>query len=246
MAESRRNRSRKSGALPEFDTVLPKTRRAQVAETLRNFVLGGRIEPGTQLIESKLATSLGVSRSSIREAIWELIDQGLLVNRPYAGTFVVSVDEKTMIDLFSLRGALERYCFTELWPRRNESFHEEFTRRHETLARAIRGERQEDIVAAELDFHTYPYQFADNQTLLDVWQQLSKKIQLGIAMTRGFARGVEFIDNNRRYLDLALGDDLDAMLSEVDRHLAMGADDVRRLMGAGEKAGRDGRSLERA
>ena len=105
MAESRRNRSRKSGALPEFDTVLPKTRRAQVAETLRNFVLGGRIEPGTQLIESKLATSLGVSRSSIREAIWELIDQGLLVNRPYAGTFVVSVDEKTMIDLFSLRGA---------------------------------------------------------------------------------------------------------------------------------------------
>ena len=116
----------------------------------------------------------------------------------------------------------------------------------EALARAIRGERQEDIVAAELDFHTYPYQFADNQTLLDVWQQLSKKIQLGIAMTRGFARGVEFIDNNRRYLDLALGDDLDAMLSEVDRHLAMGADDVRRLMGAGEKAGRDGRSLERA
>ena len=230
MGETRKKRGRKPEILPEFETVLPKTRRAQVAEALRDFVLTGRLKPGTQLIESRLALSLGVSRSSIREAIWELIDQGLLVNRPYAGTFVVSVDEKTMTDLFSLRGALERYCFAELWPHRDAAFRREFTARHNALARAIRGRRQADIIAAELAFHSYPYQFCDNRTLLDVWEQLSKKIQLGFAMSRGFTRDAEFIENSRRFLDHALGDDLEAMWAEIDRHLAIGIEDVRRLM----------------
>ncbi len=230
MAATRKTRTRKSGVLPEFETVLPKTRRAQVADTIRSFVLGGKIQPGTQLIESRLASSLGVSRSSIREAIWELIDQGLLVNRPYAGTFVVSLDEKTMRDLFSLRGAIERHCFTELWPHRNAQFRREFTARQETLADAIRSGEQDDIVAAEMSFHSYPYQFADNQTLLDVWEQLANKVQLGFAMTQGFSRDVEFIENSQRYLDAALGDDLGAMLEEIDRHLALGVDDIDRLM----------------
>jgi DNA-binding GntR family transcriptional regulator len=230
MSATKRTRTRRSGTLPEFETVLPKTRRAQVAETIRNFVLGGKIQPGTQLIESRLAASLGVSRSSIREAIWELIDQGLLVNRPYAGTFVVSLDEKTMRDLFSLRGAIERHCFTELWPRRNDAFRREFTARHDALAQAIHAGRQDEIVAAEMAFHSYPYQFADNQTLLDVWEQLANKVQLGFAMTRGFSRDVEFIENSRRFLDAALGDDLDTMLKEIDRHLAIGIDDIHRLM----------------
>ena len=230
MATTKRTRSRKSGALPEFETSLPKTRRAQVAETIRSFVLGGRIQPGTQLIESRLASSLGVSRSSIREAIWELIDQGLLVNRPYAGTFVVSLDEKTMRDLFSLRGAIERHCFTELWPYRNDAFRREFAARHEALAQAIHGGKQDEIVAAEMAFHSFPYQFADNQTLLDVWEQLSNKVQLGFAMTQGFSRNVEFIENSRRFLDAAIGDDLNEMLMEIDRHLAIGIHDIHRLM----------------
>ena len=122
MDQVRKARARKTTPLPQFDVVLPMTRRAQVAETLKNFILSGQIEPGTQLVESKLASRFGVSRGSIREAIWELIDQGLLINRPYAGTFVVSLDEKTMTEVYSLRGALECYCFAQLWLKRDEAF----------------------------------------------------------------------------------------------------------------------------
>src|SRR6516162_8179993 len=96
MNQIQKPRARTGTSLPEFEAVLPMTRRAQVAETLRNLILSGRVAPGTQLVESRLASRFGVSRGSIREAIWELIDQGLLINRPYAGAFVVSVDEKTM------------------------------------------------------------------------------------------------------------------------------------------------------
>src|SRR5262249_726819 len=114
MSEPRRVRVKATASLPEFEAVLPMTRRAQIASSLRNIILSGQLTPGPQLVESKLASRFGVSRGSIREAIRELVDEGLLINRPYAGTFVVDLDEKMLIELFSLRVALEQFCFTQL------------------------------------------------------------------------------------------------------------------------------------
>src|SRR5438876_7962847 len=101
--------------LPEFELILSRTRRAQVAETLRNAIFAGSFAPGTKLVEMKLASRLGVSRGSVREAILELVEQGLLVNKPYAGTFVAHIDEKALSELFSLRMLLDWHCYSFLW-----------------------------------------------------------------------------------------------------------------------------------
>ena len=230
MNQVQKVRARSRAQLPQFDVVLPMTRRAQVAETLRNFILSGQIEPGTQLVESKLASRFGVSRGSIREAIWELIDQGLLVNRPYAGTFVVSLDEKTMREVYSLRGVLERYCFTQLWPKRDEIFRKQFTLRHKALVKAIRAQKHVDAIKAEMKFHSYPYEFLGDTILLDVWHQLSQKIQLSFVMSQVIVRGVEFIATSESYIGIALGDSLEKMHREIDRHLDLGLIAVKKLM----------------
>ena len=230
MNQVQKVRARSRSQLPQFDVVLPMTRRAQVAETLRNFILSGQIEPGTQLVESKLANRFGVSRGSIREAIWELIDQGLLVNRPYAGTFVVSLDEKTMREVYSLRGVLERYCFTQLWPKRDETFRKQFTLRHGALVKAIRAQKHVNAIKAEMKFHSYPYEFLGDSILLDVWHQLSQKIQLSFVMSQVIVRGVEFIATSEAYIEIALGDDLERMHREIDRHLELGLIAVKKLM----------------
>jgi len=230
MVQVQKMRARRTTSLPQFDVVLPMTRRAQVAETLKNFILSGQLAPGTQLVESKLASRFGVSRGSIREAIWELIDQGLLVNRPYAGTFVVSLDEKTMTEVYSLRGALERYCFAQLWPKRDETFRKGFTTRHRALVKAIRSQKHVDAIKAEMKFHSYPYEFLGNSVLLDVWHQLSQKIQISFVMSQVIVRGVEFIATSESYIEAALGGDLDKMLREIDRHLELGMIAVEKLM----------------
>jgi len=230
MNQIQKPRARTGTSLPEFEAVLPMTRRAQVAETLRNLILSGRVAPGTQLVESRLASRFGVSRGSIREAIWELIEQGLLINRPYAGAFVVSVDDKTMTEAFSLRGALERYCFTQLWPKRNETFRKEFTTRHKALVKTIRARNHFDAIEAAMHFHSYPYEFSGNAVLLDVWRQLSKKIQLSFAMSQVIVRSVEFIGTSESYIAAALDDDLDAMHREINRHLELGVIAVRKLL----------------
>src|SRR5438270_817707 len=63
--------------------------RYQIADVLRERLLGGEFEAGEQLpSEPELARSLGVSRSSLRAAIALLEAEGLLRRRHGSGTYV--------------------------------------------------------------------------------------------------------------------------------------------------------------
>ncbi|WP_182086324.1 GntR family transcriptional regulator [Aureimonas sp. ME7] len=89
----------------------------QVAERLRRAILDGELELGDALSEDKLASTLGVSRSPVREAFAALEQQGLIDIRPQRGSFVfLPTKEDTenicefrrMIELDALRLAMER------------------------------------------------------------------------------------------------------------------------------------------
>jgi len=61
----------------------------QVREDLRSRILDGRLGGGSQLPpEVDLARSMGVSRTSLREAVMHLEQDGLLIRRHGHGTFV--------------------------------------------------------------------------------------------------------------------------------------------------------------
>jgi GntR family transcriptional regulator/MocR family aminotransferase len=61
----------------------------QIYDGLRDGIISGRFEPGTQLPASRmLATSLGVSRITVTECYDRLISEGYLETRRRSGTFV--------------------------------------------------------------------------------------------------------------------------------------------------------------
>lgn len=61
----------------------------QIAQDLRERILGGEFESGTPLpTEERLCESYGVSRSTVRQAIAELHSQHLISRRRGLGTFV--------------------------------------------------------------------------------------------------------------------------------------------------------------
>jgi DNA-binding FadR family transcriptional regulator len=70
-----------------------KTRASWAIETqVRALIAGGQAKPGDRLpSERVLAQSLGVGRSTLREAIRVLEFAGLLAVRPGAGTFVAEL-----------------------------------------------------------------------------------------------------------------------------------------------------------
>lgn len=93
--------------LETLPPVKTSTLRENVAEVLINAVLSGKFKPGDRLNESELGRQLRVSRAPIREALHQLQEQGLVMNQPRRGMFVVSLSDEDVQKINALRLILE-------------------------------------------------------------------------------------------------------------------------------------------
>ncbi|MCU1615675.1 MAG: Transcriptional regulator, GntR family [Frankiales bacterium] len=78
-----------------------------VVAALTQLILDGQFAPGDQITESDMAARLGVSRTPVREAIAQLVTQGMLVKEDNRSARVhrPSLDELT--EIYELRMLLE-------------------------------------------------------------------------------------------------------------------------------------------
>ncbi|SEL61883.1 transcriptional regulator, GntR family [Roseovarius azorensis] len=75
-----------------FQKVTPEKLSTAVTRQIEKLVLRGILRPGERLpAERELAEKLGVSRPSLREAVAELQEKGLLTSRAGAGVYVADV-----------------------------------------------------------------------------------------------------------------------------------------------------------
>lgn len=81
--------------------------RDTVFQYLRRCILTGEMKPGDRLLEIKLAETLGVSRTPIREAIRKLELEGLVTIVPRRGAEVANITSKSLTDVLEVRRALE-------------------------------------------------------------------------------------------------------------------------------------------
>ena len=78
-----------------------------MVDALRTSLFDGRLRPGTPLREVELAGALGVSRSTVREALRTLVAENLLTREPNRGVVVRTLDGADVEDLFRARHVLE-------------------------------------------------------------------------------------------------------------------------------------------
>lgn len=81
--------------------------RAWIVKVLRTDILSGRYRPGDRLNESAIARELNISRIPVREALSQLQDQGLVMNRQRRGTYVTHLTAEEVQQINSLRILLE-------------------------------------------------------------------------------------------------------------------------------------------
>lgn len=81
--------------------------RDQVVSRLRMAIAAGHFPPGTRLIERELCETLGVSRTSLREALRVLQSEGLITAKPNKGLMVALVSRRTARDIYQVRAVME-------------------------------------------------------------------------------------------------------------------------------------------
>jgi DNA-binding GntR family transcriptional regulator len=79
----------------------------QVLRELRDAIVDGRIPQGEQLRETRLAETLGTGRSAIREAIRQLVQEGLVHHERNRGAYVARLDLADRLDVYVAREAIE-------------------------------------------------------------------------------------------------------------------------------------------
>ncbi|MDZ7912626.1 MAG: GntR family transcriptional regulator [Rhodococcus sp. (in: high G+C Gram-positive bacteria)] len=78
-----------------------------VHATLRQQIFSGELPPGTPLSVPALAAKLNVSRTPVREAVQQLIYEGIAVHTRNAGAKVDSLDANTVRSVFEVRELLD-------------------------------------------------------------------------------------------------------------------------------------------
>jgi DNA-binding GntR family transcriptional regulator len=99
-----------SGLLP----VSSVSRREAVMNEIRRAIVLGTLKPGEKLTESRLAAALNVSRPTIREALTQLAQEGLLIQQPYRGLRVADLDPDAIMDIARTRVALDMLAVEEI------------------------------------------------------------------------------------------------------------------------------------
>jgi DNA-binding GntR family transcriptional regulator len=84
--------------------------RRLAAERLRRAILAGDMAPGQRLVEEELAATLGVTRASLRAALFDLTAEGLVERIPNRGARVRTISVGEAVAIIECRMVLEGLC----------------------------------------------------------------------------------------------------------------------------------------
>ncbi|KMY48676.1 GntR family transcriptional regulator [Peribacillus loiseleuriae] len=93
--------------MPKIETSLLTQ---QVYDILREKIIGRKYTPGNKLDIHKLADEFGVSRSPVKDAINQLVHEGLIEIIPRKGTYVTQLNFTEFIEVLDARLMIEMWA----------------------------------------------------------------------------------------------------------------------------------------
>lgn len=195
--------------------------REQALTALRRAITTGQLTPGTHLVETELSDALQISRGTLREAMRQLQQEGLISAGARGRLSVRHLDAKEIRDIFNVRAALESLAASELasLPDRTEVV---TALRHAVDEMDRWAEANlEDRIEADLRFHRTMCQLTGNETLVHQWTSLEGSIRMSI-MFAGVDRAIRNMNAKRHYdiVDAIESGDGDGAAATVTEHMA--------------------------
>ncbi len=147
-----------------------RTIREQIADQIRADVMSGRLAGGTSLREQALAKQYGVSRAPIRDALFQLTQEGLLVAKPNCGVRVGSPSGKEIQPLVvELRRKIEVFALRKVFSRLTDGDVERLEDTVQRLKIACENEDLAEVVQQDMALHRYILEATGNADLLAIW-----------------------------------------------------------------------------
>ena len=146
------------------------TLREEVKKHIIKGVTNGTYQFGERLVETKLAKELQMSQAPVREALLELSIQGILEDRPYAGSFVKKPEIKDVENHYAVRSVIESYAASLAAENRTD---EELQNMRFILHEMSECDDIEEFVDLDHAFHGLIMDASRNNVLKRIWLSIS-------------------------------------------------------------------------
>lgn len=212
----------KSSVTPHLQRRERRVLTDDVADAIREAILSGRLRGGDRLIEDELAESLNVSRGPIRQAIFRLEQEGLVIHETHRGATVAQVSVEDAAEIYSLRRALEALAVTSACERANEADFaplDAILMLFQTVPRASMTRRR--VAELDIDFHDALFRAAHHGRLYRAWEALRSQIFVFLLLRDGLPNDylLSWYRDHARLLQLIKDRDKDAAAACIEQHI---------------------------
>ena len=193
----------------------------RVADELRRALFDGEVEAGTPLREVALAVAMGVSRSTIREALGVLVAEGLATREPNRGVHVTEPDPESLHDVSAARRVLE-VAGVRHWKEATDEAREACHATLRAFAEAAEaGASPAELNAAHLAIHRSFVALTGSTRLVALAESLTSEIRLALAKVDRIRRNSDAqVHAHAALVELLEAGDVEAAAAELERHLA--------------------------
>jgi DNA-binding GntR family transcriptional regulator len=200
------------------------TLRERALEALRAAITSGQYRPGDHLGEVQLASHLGISRGTVREALRHLQQEGLVTAGNRGMLRVNSLTPAEVRELFRVRAALEGLAVADITA--SSERETAVARLREALAQLTDAGGDFAVrVEADLGFHLLLCQLAGNSMLVEAWRFLEGRIRVAIMSGEpDNAPPMMSQDRHSPIIDAIEKGNVSAAVAVVEEHMAAAAE----------------------
>ncbi|MET4577029.1 GntR family transcriptional regulator [Ottowia thiooxydans] len=153
----------------------------QATDALRAEIIKGRILPGTRLTEVVLADQFEVSRGTVRVALQQLSQEGLIIQVPYTGWIVIPISSQDAWELYTLRAALEALAAKLATEQMTESGRVALRKCLDGLAEACEQKNSRAVAEADFRLHKTIISLAKHERLANQYRLVEQQVRIYIA-----------------------------------------------------------------
>ncbi len=214
-----------------------------VFEYLKQAIIDETIEPGSRLVETKIAKMLGISRTPLREALHKLEREEWIEKIPSGGFQVVVLNRDDIEQTFGIRSVLEAYAARlaaenctqkDLVPLEKKM--KEFQALVEKQEKNWDKKDYDTLQNINTQFHDLLYHLSRNPKLIKMINQLRAQISRFRKMIlKQEGSAIESFEDHARMLIVIKRGDGEAVEKLVRDHILKGKDVVLNQFEAEEK-----------
>ncbi|WP_310613578.1 GntR family transcriptional regulator [Limnohabitans sp.] len=190
-----------------------------IVDALTKAIVEHRLHPGTKLAEQKLADHFGVSRTLIRQALFQLVQKRLIRMEPARGAFVATPSSDEARQVFAVRRMVEaemtRSFVRNVTPAQIKALKDHVAEEKAAVSRGDVAGRT-DLLG---DFHVRMAELMGNDVLAQILGELISRCALITLMYQSTNAAEHSAEEHAEILKAIAAKDEDLAVKLMDEHL---------------------------